>query len=154
MSSSKQTNKVGFAQSMMVQTLVFRLGSERYGLPFQGVREVFEIKGQPIRMPGAPDFLPGLINHHGKIVPVVDVGRLLGVDDQAGHQAILLKVQDEIVAMQVAQIESLEEVRASGPLIRGRRRAWLRGVLLTLLEPGALIEQIWQKISVHRTMDG
>jgi chemotaxis-related protein WspB len=55
--------------------IVFRLGKERYALDARQVIEV--IPRLPLRpQPGTPDFVAGLMNFHGKVVPVLDLDTL------------------------------------------------------------------------------
>ena len=52
--------------------LTFLLGKETYGIEIRYVTEIVGI--QPItEMPESPDYLKGIINLRGKIVPVMDV---------------------------------------------------------------------------------
>lgn len=55
--------------------LLFHLGSDRYALESNAVAEVVplvELK----RLPHAPDYVAGLLNYRGRIVPVIDLCRL------------------------------------------------------------------------------
>jgi len=55
--------------------LLFRLGNERYALEAARVVEV--IPRLPLRpQPGTPDFVAGLLNFRGKVVPVLDLRTL------------------------------------------------------------------------------
>ncbi len=55
--------------------ILFRLGREQYALNAAHIIEV--IPRLPLRpQPGAPDFVAGLLNFRGKIVPVLDLGAL------------------------------------------------------------------------------
>jgi chemotaxis signal transduction protein len=132
----------------LAQTLVLRAGVEHFGLPLASVREVFDPSAEPIPIPAAPGWLIGMINHHGRVVPVVRLDRLLQVEAvDSGRQLVLVDLGEEPVAIQVDQIESIEEVRSEGPALRGRRRAWLRGKLLTLLEPDGLQHTIHELLT-------
>lgn len=52
--------------------LVFSLGEEYYGIEIYYVMEIIGI--QPItQMPDLPDYIKGIINLRGKIIPVMDV---------------------------------------------------------------------------------
>ncbi len=52
--------------------IMFRLGNERYALEATRVIEV--IPRLPLRaQPGTPDFVAGLLNFRGKVVPVLDL---------------------------------------------------------------------------------
>ncbi len=57
------------------QFLVFRLGSEEFGLPIASVDEVTRAPEQITRVPGTPRFLQGVINLRGEVLPVVDQRR-------------------------------------------------------------------------------
>src|SRR3970282_856705 len=54
--------------------LTFALGAEEYGVE---ILKVQEIRGYDTvtRLPDAPDYIKGVINLRGTIVPVVDMGR-------------------------------------------------------------------------------
>jgi purine-binding chemotaxis protein CheW len=52
--------------------LIFRLGDERFGLPIGAVDAVIRLPDAITRVPGAPDFVMGLINLRGRAVPLVD----------------------------------------------------------------------------------
>jgi purine-binding chemotaxis protein CheW len=52
--------------------LTFALGQEIYGIEIRYVREIIGL--QPVtRLPEVPDYIKGIINLRGKIIPVVDV---------------------------------------------------------------------------------
>jgi purine-binding chemotaxis protein CheW len=56
----------------------FRLGKETYGVDIFVVREI--VKAQEITsVPGAADYLLGIINLRGKIISVVDLAHRLGL---------------------------------------------------------------------------
>lgn len=52
--------------------LIFRLGSEAYGTPLLGVREVLETQS-PKPIPNTVPYFKGLINIRGQIIGVVDL---------------------------------------------------------------------------------
>ena len=55
------------------QLVVFDLDSEAYGVDIGAVREI--IRMQDITtIPRTPDFVEGVINLRGKVIPVVDIG--------------------------------------------------------------------------------
>jgi chemotaxis-related protein WspB len=55
--------------------ILFRLGKERYALEAAHVIEV--IPRLPLRpQPGTPDYVAGLFNYHGVVVPVLNLGTL------------------------------------------------------------------------------
>jgi purine-binding chemotaxis protein CheW len=56
----------------------FRLGRERYALPIENVLEVAEL-GELTTIPGAGPGVLGVRNFNGQVLPVFDLGRVLGV---------------------------------------------------------------------------
>ncbi|MGB9813431.1 MAG: chemotaxis protein CheW [Thermovenabulum sp.] len=63
---------------MPKQLVVFGLAEELYGLDIFDVREV--IKDAPItKIPNAPEFVEGVVNLRGKIIPVIDLKKRFGI---------------------------------------------------------------------------
>jgi purine-binding chemotaxis protein CheW len=54
------------------QFLIFQLGEEHYGMPIASVDEVVRVTGDVTRLPGAPQFVLGVMNLRGKAVPLID----------------------------------------------------------------------------------
>lgn len=55
--------------------ILFKLGKERYALEAAHVLEV--IPRLPLRpQPGTPDYVAGIFNYHGVVVPVLNLGTL------------------------------------------------------------------------------
>ena len=63
------------------QVVVFRLGSEDFGVSISSVESI--IKMQPItKMPHAPAFVEGVTNLRGKVLPVMDLRTRFGLASQ------------------------------------------------------------------------
>lgn len=60
------------------QLVVFRLRESSYALDIQVVREINRMIDMTA-IPKAPDFVKGIINLRGEIVPVVDIGLRFGI---------------------------------------------------------------------------
>jgi chemotaxis-related protein WspB len=61
-----------------MKALVFSIGPDRYGLPLRAVARVLPVLALKL-LPGAPDFVAGLMDLHGQPVPVLDISRLAGL---------------------------------------------------------------------------
>lgn len=77
-------SKIGLKEKILVDSgregkyIIFQLADERYGVPVLDVREI--IRMQPIRsMPRLPDYVKGVINLRGKVIPIVDLRLKLGM---------------------------------------------------------------------------
>ena len=107
------------ATARAAEFLTFALGSEEYGVD---ILKVKEIRGYDAvtRLPDAPDYIKGVINLRGTIVPVVDMRlkfRLERAEYTALTVMIVLNVADRVVGMVVDSVSdvvqlSAEQVRA------------------------------------------
>lgn len=74
---------LGEAQDMIDRTtemagdrfLIFRIGEERFGLPIDSVEEVASLPPRLTPLPKAPDFVLGVMNVRGNVIPVIDQAR-------------------------------------------------------------------------------
>ncbi|MCK9265187.1 MAG: chemotaxis protein CheW [Desulfomonilia bacterium] len=62
------------------QYLSFKLEEEEFALEISRVREVLDFT-RVTKVPQAPDFMKGVINLRGAVVPVVDLNRKFGIKD-------------------------------------------------------------------------
>lgn len=60
-----------------MKVLVFHIGRERYALPLTRIEKVLPV-ARLTALPGAPHYVPGLLDLHGAPVPVIDLSRLAG----------------------------------------------------------------------------
>lgn len=60
-----------------MHVLIFHLGQERVALPTARITQVLPMLATTA-IPGAPAFVAGLINYHGRAVPVLDLSALAG----------------------------------------------------------------------------
>jgi purine-binding chemotaxis protein CheW len=59
--------------------LTFNLGGEQYGLEILKVREIIGIM-DITRVPRTPEFIRGVINLRGKVIPVIDLRNKFGME--------------------------------------------------------------------------
>lgn len=58
------------------QVITFRIGDEEYGLNILQVQEIIKFIA-PVTVPKAPDYVEGVINLRGKIIPIIDLRKRL-----------------------------------------------------------------------------
>jgi len=56
----------------IVQLVVAELSHEEYGIPITQVQEIIKIP-EVTRIPNMPEFIEGVINLRGKIIPIIDL---------------------------------------------------------------------------------
>jgi hypothetical protein len=62
----------------VLEVVTFDLAGERYALETRHVRAVVRL-GEHTPVPGAPDFLVGVLNLRGEVLAVMDLGKVLGL---------------------------------------------------------------------------
>ena len=62
------------------QFVLFKLMEEEYGVPIDSVQEIVRVPAELTRIPNTPDFMEGVINLRGAVLPVVDQRRRFGLE--------------------------------------------------------------------------
>ncbi len=97
----------------MTQLLPFRLGLENYALDLQAIQEVVENAGV-YPFPAAPDVIRGALGFHGRIVPLVSLPLLLGLEDHKLCQRYIVLINDYgPIALAVDQLKVIISVNVS-----------------------------------------
>jgi purine-binding chemotaxis protein CheW len=93
--------------------LTFRLGPEEFGVRVDKVREIMGVQ-EITSVPQTPDYLKGVINLRGKVVPVVDLRLKFGLPAIEYTQRtciIVVQVRGELGAIQVGLVvDAVSEV--------------------------------------------
>ncbi|MGZ3780945.1 MAG: chemotaxis protein CheW [Pseudobdellovibrionaceae bacterium] len=100
------------------QYLTFQLMAEQYGVPIETVREINQF-GEITPVPRTPDYVKGVMNLRGKIIPVVNLRIKFGmepqdttrdtciivIDTEIGQVGMIVDSVKEVVALEESQIE-------------------------------------------------
>lgn len=151
------------AEAGIREYLTFTLGAEEYGVD---ILKVQEIRGYDsvTRIPDAPDFIKGVINLRGTIVPVVDMRlkfRLARADYNEFTVMIILNIARRVVGMVVDGVSDVlqltaEQIRPApefGSAINTRdgtfasKSDWLTGL-------GTLDNRMLILVDIERLMSG
>ena len=95
------------------QVLTFKLGEEVFGVNIMSVREVLDYTNVT-KVPQTPDFMRGVINLRGSVVPVIDLKLKFGIsatERTVNTCIIIVEVKlDEESAILGALADSVQEV--------------------------------------------
>lgn len=110
--SATDTVNSQMAAGMPNEYLTFTLGAEEYGVD---ILKVQEIRGYDAvtRIPDTPDFIKGVINLRGTIVPVVDMRlkfRLSSAEYNSFTVMIILNIDHRIVGMVVDGVSDVMQL--------------------------------------------
>lgn len=79
------------------QVVVFRLGTEEFGVPIDSVQEIVRVPEVLTHVPKAPAAVEGVINLRGSVLPVIDLRRRLGlptVERNDGQRIMVFLIQE------------------------------------------------------------
>lgn len=94
------------------QFVVFILSNEQYGLNIQMVNNIEKMI--PItRVPKTPDFIKGVINLRGEIVPIMDLRQRFGLsiqDETEETRIIIIKYEDILAGIIVDEVKEVMNI--------------------------------------------
>lgn len=135
------------------QYVEFRLAAEHYGLPIRSVREII-VLGEVTRLPHMPDYVEGIVNLRGRIVPVINLRRKLGLPDDSTKgtgRTIVTELGDLEAGLVVDDVVGVMRIDSTmvqpAPHMTSVNRAVLGGIarvqerLVILLDPEVVLDQ-------------
>lgn len=148
MSTVYLSDHVVVNKSQAVEVLAFTLGSESYGVDIQKVQE---LRGYDAvtRIANAPDWIKGVVNLRGTIVPIIDMRIKLGVAEPVYDQftvVVVLLIGTTVMGMVVDSVSDVatllpEQIKPAPPMGHAVDSSYLTG-LATLDERLLLLVDI------------
>ena len=118
-----------------IQVVSFRLGSEEYGVDIAQVQEINRMVAVT-HVPRAPQFMEGVINLRGQLIPIIDLRARFGMP-RAEHTKNTRIVVTEIGAKRVGMVVDsvsevlrlpVEHIEPAPEMITGVETEYIRGV--------------------------
>ena len=113
--------------------LFFSLGQDDFAIGVNSAVEVLRGR-KPVSVPELPDFVTGVVDVRGEIIPMVDMRQRLGIAGYPDKSRLLLvRSSLGIIALGVDDVKSIENIDASGitqpPMVfRGIKRRFISGL--------------------------
>ncbi|GAA0370384.1 chemotaxis protein CheW [Bowmanella denitrificans] len=159
--SDDRNSNAGTDKDEVLQWVTFRLGDETYGINVMQVQEVLRYT-EIAPVPGAPDYVLGIINLRGNVVTVIDTRARFGLDAnevsdntriviiESDQQVVGILVDSvaEVVYLKSSEIDSAPNVgtEESAKFIQGVSNR--DGELLILVDLNKLLtDEEWDEIS-------
>lgn len=101
--------------SQSTQLVVFTLAGETYGVDIYQVREIIRVP-DVTRVPNAPDYVEGIINLRGGVIPVLDLRRRFGMPPQdvsSDSRIVIVELADKLVGMRVDGVTEVLRIEAT-----------------------------------------
>lgn len=118
-----------------IQLVVFKLGREEYGVSILQVQEIKRMT-DITRVPHTPEYIKGVINLRGSVLPVLDLRKRLNLppmEDTDDTRIIIVKVEDITVGMIVDSVSevtaiSKDNIESPNAVVGGVATNYLSGV--------------------------
>jgi purine-binding chemotaxis protein CheW len=98
----------------IIELCVFRVGEEEYAIDLRRMREI--LQPLPITpVPRAPEFVEGVVNLRGEVIPVVDVRKRLGLGVRTGerHKVLVVNVAGRVLGLVVDAVSGVMRLSRS-----------------------------------------
>ena len=98
----------------LLQLVTFRIGEEEFGVDILRVQEIIRIM-EITRVPKSPDFVEGVINLRGKVIPIIDLRKRFGLEvkEHDKHtRIIVIEMNNMIVGFVVDAVSEVLRVPA------------------------------------------
>lgn len=137
-----------------LQVVGLRIGRETFGLPISIVREIVRVP-EITSVPNAPDYIEGVINLRGRIIPIVDLrkrfgqkqfepnkkNRIVVVELGARAFGLIVNSASEVLRIPPSEIEEPNNVFQEGELDYITGVGKLNGRLVILLDVDRILKR-------------
>lgn len=117
-------NAISGADELSGRVLLFNIGPVLYGLPLTHVIEIINIE-HSTHLPNTPDYIKGVVNLRGKVVPVIDVRLKFKLPERAYDDKTCIIVTEihnmniGLIVDSVSEVVTLNADKMSAPPERG-----------------------------------
>ena len=144
-----------------IQWVTFRLDKEVYGIEVMQVQEVLRVT-EITPVPGAPDYILGIINLRGNVVTVLDTRKRFGLppkEIEDPSRIVIIESADQVVGMLVDSVAEVvylrySEIESSPNVGNEESSRFIQGVhsrndsLLILVDVNKLLtDDEWQDVA-------
>lgn len=139
----------------LLQLVTFRIGEEEFGVDILAVQEIIRLM-QITMVPRAPEFIEGVINLRGKVIPVVNMRTRFNKEQHmpdSSTRIVVMELGQKIVGFLVDGVSEVlripeNTVEDPPPVVAGIGSEYIRGIgkldnrLLILLDLDHLLGSI------------
>lgn len=126
-------NRVDLEDSTNLVT--FRLGSGEYAIDIMQAKEIIKMEKITL-IPNAPDFVEGVINLRGNIIPIINLKKRFNLEETEGDKntgIIIVKIEDVdmgIIIDSISKVVSISnsDIQPPPPMLSGIGQKYIKGV--------------------------
>ncbi|MBD5641335.1 MAG: chemotaxis protein CheW [Desulfovibrio sp.] len=119
----------------LLQLVTFSIGEEEFGVNILKVQEINRTM-EITKVPRSPEFVEGVINLRGKVIPIIDLRRRFGLSskpEDKDTRIIVIEINSVIVGFVVDAVSEVLRIPASTvepppPVVAGVESDYISGV--------------------------
>lgn len=117
----------------MGKVAVAIIGKDEFGIDITRIVEILK-RQKVFQLPNLPDFVAGVINLRGEVIPVIDLRRRFGVEDIRGKERIVvIRFGREKIGLSVDDIKEIinldpSEISSPPSIFRGLKTEYMNGI--------------------------
>ncbi len=121
----------------MEDVLSFKILEQEYAISIENIESVVDMT-DITQVPNAKYFIEGLINLRGRIVPIIDLAKILDLKLPEEHKyenILVLKINEEEIGMLVDEVENVLTIDPSKlEKIQSKKKMFIQKMLKVLLK--------------------
>jgi purine-binding chemotaxis protein CheW len=114
MSNEVKTGSGGKSDELL-QLVSFMIGEEEFGVDILKVQEINRMSAVT-RVPNAPEYVDGVINLRGKVIPIIDLRRRFGIERREhdkNTRIVVVELQGKVVGFVVDAVREVLRIPGS-----------------------------------------
>lgn len=123
------------AEEKIHQLVTFYLGEEIYGIDILDVQEIIRLQ-KITEVPRTADFVEGVINLRGKVIPVIDLRKRFNLpqkEESKDTRVIVVEIDSKVIGMIVDGVSRVLRLSGSAidppsPIVAGVDSNYIKGV--------------------------
>lgn len=135
MTQETAANKHDLHDDDLIQLVTFRIGEEEFGVDILAVQEIIRLM-QITMVPRAPEFIEGVINLRGKVIPVINMRRRFNkpqVEPDSSTRIVVMELEQKIVGFLVDGVSEVLRIPESTvedppPVVAGIGSEYIKGI--------------------------
>lgn len=142
------------ASSSELQLVTFNLGKEEFAVPILQIQEINRLV-EITRVPKSPDFVEGVINLRGKVIPIIDLRKRFSLPQaELGKysRVVVINMDGRMIGLIVDSVSEVlrlseEAVEPAPPIVAGIDSEYIKGLgkiegrLLILLDLNKILSK-------------
>lgn len=119
-----------------LKMLIFGLNDELFATDIMDIERILGYE-QPTKIPDAPDFVIGVINYQGSILPVISIAKKFGLNTKGitDDTKIIVAKENEnrigVVVENVSEVKdiNMEDIESPPEVVSGVSKRYLNGII-------------------------